>query len=78
MAITLAEKTSEQAAKKKRRLDGQDFEPRTKESGKPFDPTTAPRKAEKHAKDVSQDLQDKTTTAPRKGVERKDSTSGTA
>ena len=64
-------------AKKKRRLTER-LEPVTKEQGKPFDPTTAPRETEKQAIDASQDLQNKTTTAPRSGVKQKDSPPGTA
>jgi hypothetical protein len=64
-------------AKKKRRLTER-IEPATKVQGKPFDPTTAPRETENRAIDASQDLQNKTTTAPRSGIKKKDRPSGTA
>ena len=53
-------------------------EPASKEEGKPFDATSAPRKDENKIKDVSQDLQEQAITAPREGVKKNDSTSGTA
>lgn len=53
-------------------------EPVSKEEGKPFDATSAPRKDENEIKDVSQDLQEQAITAPRDGVKKNDSTSGTA
>jgi hypothetical protein len=52
-------------------------EPATREEGKPFDPTTAPREEEIPAKDASQELQEQTTTAPKRGP-RQDKGSGIA
>lgn len=69
----------EQQAHKTPRMNTAEFrEPATKEKGKPFDPTTAPRAEEDQAQDVSQDMQEQTITAPREGVEKEDSTAGTA
>jgi hypothetical protein len=53
-------------------------EPASKEEGKSFDATSAPRIDGKQIKDVSQDLQEQTITAPREGAKKEDSTAGTA
>ena len=62
---------------KKPRVTTAEFgEPTTKEKGKPFDATTAPRQEESRVNDVSSDIQDQATSAPRKRPEN--NTSGTA
>ena len=53
-------------------------EPLSREDGTPFDATTAPRTAEDRAVDVSQDLQDQATSAPRRRPEETSTTAGTA
>jgi hypothetical protein len=73
-----SKKEKEATTDRKPRMTTAEFgEPATKEEGKPFDATTAPRKEEYRAKDVSQDIQDQATKAPRKQSEN-DNTSGTA
>jgi hypothetical protein len=64
-------------AEEKPRITTDQFgEPETRQEGKPFDVTTGQRRREDESKDISQDIQEQATTAPRDGVE-KDSTSGT-
>ena len=65
------------ATARKPRVTTAEFgEPATKEQGKPFDATTAPRQEESRVNDVSRDIQDQATSAPRKRPEN--NTSGTA
>ena len=51
-------------------------EPQTKQYGKPFEVTNAPR-LDEVAVDISQDLQDQTTVAPRKNMDPHNKTTGT-
>ena len=73
-----SKKEMESTMDRKPRMTTAEFgEPTTKEKGKPFDATTAPRKEETRVNDISQDIQDQATKAPRKQSET-DNTSGTA
>lgn len=68
----------ESAGKRPKMKTSEFEEPLSKEDGTSFDATTAPRTAEDRAMDVSQDLQDHATTAPRRRPEETNTTSGTA
>ena len=53
-------------------------EPLSKEQGKPFDATTAPRSEQEEVNDMSQELQDQATTAPKENVSHEERPAGAA
>lgn len=70
--------TDDEPSRKHHAMKAEFGEPITKEQGKPFDATTAPRSEQEEVIDLSQELQDQATTAPKKNGSQDATPSGTA